>query len=87
MDHHQVEYIPGRMLLFSGDQLHAVGPYKDPTSSDRRIVSRHPLYGFGTFDGSAPRFCPLFLAGVRDLGAGPCSAICMDGSGLKSALV
>ena len=40
-----VTYLPGRMLLFTGDQLHSVSPYKNPISSDRRIV----LQGHGIF--------------------------------------
>ena len=43
--HEDVVYLPGRMLLFSGDQLHAVSPYRNPISSDRRIV----LQGHGIF--------------------------------------
>lgn len=45
LSHEDVVYLPGRMLLFSGDQLHAVSPYRNPISSDRRIV----LQGHGIF--------------------------------------
>ncbi|CAK9082117.1 unnamed protein product [Durusdinium trenchii] len=45
LPYEDVVYLPGRMLLFSGDQLHAVSPYKNPISSDRRIV----LQGHGIF--------------------------------------
>lgn len=50
LSYEDVVYLPGRMLLFSGDQLHAVSPYRNPVSSDRRIVLQgHGIFRNGTW--------------------------------------